>query len=110
MASIPRLYARTRVKKINSSILSAPKPDVLVLIDNVIINLLKKEPIILPQVIHLSSIDGLDQYYKSHDDSDQIVYFVISVSFAKKLSKLMKKRKNFYTVPTSLFIRRFYSL
>jgi len=105
MASIPHLYVCTRVKKINSSILSAPKPDVLVLVDteddsSVIINLLKKEPI-LCQVIHLSSIAGLDQYYKSHDDSsDQIVYLVISVSFAKKLSKLMKKHKKFYTVPT----------
>jgi hypothetical protein len=105
MVSKPRLYARTRVKKVDSTLLSSSKPDVLVLLDNeddsnVIMHFLRKEPI-LCQVIELSSIDSLDRYYKSHDDNDQIVYLVISLSFSRKLSKLSKKRKDFYTVPTS---------
>jgi hypothetical protein len=105
MASRPRLYARSRVEKINSSVSSSPKPDVLILINTkpdskVIINLLKKEPI-LCQVIELSSIDSLDHYYQSHNDNtDQIVYLVQSVSFAKQIGKLTKKRKDFYTIPT----------
>jgi hypothetical protein len=107
MATKPRLYARTRAKKTDTSFSSSHKPDVLVLLDNeidskVIINLLKKEPI-LCQVIELLSIDCLDQYYQSHDDNNPLVYLVRSASFAKSIHELSKTRDDFYTITTALY-------
>ena len=108
MASKPRLYARSRIRKINSSHLSLPKPDVLVLLDGnvdskLIIDYLSKKPI-LCQVLVLSDVDALNQYYRSYDssdNSDRTVFFVKSDSFDKQINELALANEDFYSVPTS---------
>ena len=111
MASKPRLYARSRIRKTNSSnTSSSSKPDVLVLLDNnadskLIIQYLSKTPI-LCQVIVLSDVHALDQYYRSYDsnnDDDRWVYLVKSDSFDQQIYELAAANDNFYSICTSSY-------
>jgi len=111
MASRPRLYTRSRTRQRNSSHLSSPKPDVLVLLDTdadskLIIEHLSKSPI-LCQVIVLSDVNALDQYYRSHDHNDnshQWVYLVQSNSFIEQIKVLSDINDDFYSISTTEYI------
>lgn len=107
MASKPRLYARARVNKMDAPLLSESKPDIFILLDDkndteTILKLFSVQSI-LYRTMQSSSIDLLDQYYKSYSGGNQTVYLIISDSIAEELNRIVKTRKHFYTVSTVIY-------
>ncbi|UJR12922.1 hypothetical protein I4U23_017096 [Adineta vaga] len=103
----PRLYARTRARKTNRSLPCSFRPVVLLLLDadadsNLMIRHLSKDPI-LCQVIVLSDVNDLNQYYRMHDnndDNDNYIYFVKSASFIERIDELANTNDNFFSIST----------
>ena len=109
MSSKPRLFARDRVRKANSSRSSHSTQDVLVLLDEradakLIIERLTKKPI-LCEVIVLSDVDALDQYYRSYDNDHEsqihkLIYLVKSDSFDEQIKEMATTNDEFCSILT----------